>query len=664
MGKLKFFLCSLRIWNKMNERSPSWRNPPKAATIRSYLLLLSFLLPLLQSPAWSEEDAEENPLLHTQLFIEPHKLQAQQIAKLRVKLEIKPGYTLYADSLRLEWAESLKAMGFSLGQVRSTPIIEFFDKPTKKTKKGLRGQSEIDAVFEAPSMETLKARVPSELEVLLTYQSCTDSYCLFPQTISLKSPVKWEGLPSMTPPSAHLNPQKPNAAGDLLSWDWLDRQKSQQLLANSSLILVVFVMFVLGIITSFTPCVYPLIPITLNILGRGTGNRLHTFARAYTYVLGMAITYAVLGVIAAGSGSLFGSVGNSPWVLRGVSLVFLAMALSSFGLFEVTLPATWQTKIQSLTPGGSSYLTSFLMGNISGLIAGPCVGPVLVGLLTYVAQTKNLWLGFWSLFAFALGMGQLLVVVGLSGNFLKRLPRSGAWMKASNIVLGLFMLGAFLYYWKMAVDERLWLGTLGLGILLGGSILAFAEGVGDESTWSATQKDPVLSHTSGQIIVRAIRRGLGFAGLFIGSFLIVWAVADGSRMIEGLTRVSSGGSASSTHEAWLPYNEQELQQALTNRIPVLIDFYADWCTSCAVMEKEVFSKAQFIEAARGIKLLRFDATVETPELKNLKQRFNIVGLPTVVVFDKNGKQREDLEVVGEATLAEFLDLVQKLKSGR
>ncbi|MCX7675615.1 MAG: hypothetical protein N2Z70_07295, partial [Bdellovibrionaceae bacterium] len=108
----------------MNERSPSWRNPPKAATIRSYLLLLSFLLPLLQSPAWSEEDAEENPLLHTQLFIEPHKLQAQQIAKLRVKLEIKPGYTLYADSLRLEWAESLKAMGFSLGQVRSTPIIE------------------------------------------------------------------------------------------------------------------------------------------------------------------------------------------------------------------------------------------------------------------------------------------------------------------------------------------------------------------------------------------------------------------------------------------------------------------------------------------------------------------------------------------------------------
>jgi thiol:disulfide interchange protein DsbD len=623
---------------------------------------MSLFFPLV---AWGEEEAEENPLLHSQLTLEPHELQAQHIGKLKLKLEIKSGYTIYADSLRLEWTPPLKAQGFSLGQVRPSPITEFFDKPTKKTKKGLRGLSEIEAVFEAPSVDSLKAQAPSELEVLLTYQSCTDSYCLFPQTVSLKSPVKWVGLTAATKQDSEMAPNKQDSRveSQLLSWDWLDRQKSQQLLASSSLILVVFAMFFLGIVTSFTPCVYPLIPITLNILGRGHGNRLQTFARAYTYVLGMAITYAVLGVIAAGSGSLFGSVGNSPWVLRGVSLVFLAMALSSFGLFEVTMPAAWQTKIQGLTPGASGYLTSFLMGNLSGLIAGPCVGPVLVGLLTYVAQTKNLWLGFWSLFAFALGMGQLLLVVGISGSFLKHLPRSGAWMKASNIVLGLFMLGAFFYYWKMAVSERLWLGSLGLGVLLGGSILAFAEGLGNDKSSSVPTSETPYTRSTAHIIVTAIRRGLGFSGLFIGSFLIIWAAADGSRMIEGITRVNPGSSTTSWSEAWLPYSEQELQKAMQAHTPVLIDFYADWCTSCAVMEKEVFSQARFLEAARGIKLMRFDATVETSELKQLKQRFNIVGLPTVVVFDKTGTQREDLEVVGEASLAEFLDLIEKLKSG-
>ena len=641
----------------------------------SQVLLLPalFSLFIFATSATLADSAEENPLAATKLEIDPFRLQPQQIAKIKVTLHIKPGYTIYADSIRLRWNEPLSSLGFSLGQVKLRPVITFLDKATKKTKKGLRQTSYVDGVMEAPEAKVLEQQNISELEMILDYQACTESYCLLPQSLILKAPIQWAGITTeATKESKSLtNDNQPTSLtffGFSFS-DFFNKTKSQTAFQQLPWFILLFAMFILGLITSLTPCIYPLIPITVNVLSRKTEQRWQVVIKAYVYVLGLAITYSTLGVIAAGSGSLFGSIANTPWVLGIISMIFLLMALSSFGFFEISLPGAWQNRLQILSPSATNLFNTFIMGNISGLIAGPCVGPVLVAILTFIAQTKNIWLGFWSLFFFALGMGQLLIVIGLFGHYAKKLPRAGDWLTATNVFLGMMMLLAFYYYWRLAVPERLWLGSVGLGLIILGSILAFktlpqAEKGGESPSKNLPAK--LEQNSLLQLTFISIQRGLGFSGLFIGSFLLFWAIVDGPAYIEKITHISKldepHNQNTSFSSVWLPYSENELAQAIQNKQPILIDFYADWCASCLVMEKEVFSKPQFISAAQGIKLLRFDATHETPLLTQLKKRFNIVGLPTIIVFDHTGKQREDLEIVRETSLPEVLEVIKTLKN--
>ncbi|RZL30533.1 MAG: hypothetical protein EOP00_36305, partial [Pedobacter sp.] len=222
-------------------------------------------------------------------------------------------------------------------------------------------------------------------------------------------------------------------------------------LLEGNIFLAFLAVFVVGILTSFTPCILPMLPITLGVIGaKNTKSTFHSFTLSSTYVLGIAITYSILGVIAALTGNLFGSLLQNPFVIGSIAILFCLMGFSMLDLFYVQVPSSIQTRLSSVSQGQKkgSYLGVAAMGIVSGLVATPCVGPVVVTILTYVAQTKNVFLGFWLLFFFAIGMGLILIFFGTFSNRLIKMPKAGAWTETVKKVIGLIMFGVAFYYIK------------------------------------------------------------------------------------------------------------------------------------------------------------------------------------------------------------------------
>jgi thiol:disulfide interchange protein len=223
------------------------------------------------------------------------------------------------------------------------------------------------------------------------------------------------------------------------------RGEFQRTLEEQGLLAALLLVFIAGILASLTPCVYPLIPITVGIFGaKQADTRLHAFGLSVVYVLGIAVTYSVLGVAAASLGTVFGGAMQNPWVLAAISLLFLVLGLSSLGVFEIRLPGAVQTKLSQT--GGAGWAGAFVMGLVAGIIAAPCVGPIVAGILLYVAQQQDPMLGFGLLFTFAIGMGQLFLALGTFSSLLNRLPQSGGWMEGVKLIFGVVFIAMALYY--------------------------------------------------------------------------------------------------------------------------------------------------------------------------------------------------------------------------
>jgi thiol:disulfide interchange protein DsbD len=262
--------------------------------------------------------------------------------------------------------------------------------------------------------------------------------------------------------------------------------------------------------------------------------------------------------------------------------------------------------------------------------------------LTFISQTQNLWLGFWSLFAFALGMGQLLLVVGLSGGLLKVLPKAGAWMNGVKYFFGIILLGTFYYYLSMLIPIRIWEGALGIGLVTLGGFFHY----------SIVKPDKPSLY---------IIKAFSMATLLFGAFLIFWSVMDLSHILSKQTTPLTSTNQDAHLKYWLPYSDQAYAEALKNKKPMIIDFYADWCASCHELDQKTFSQQKFIELTKDFTLLRFDATHESPKLKELKNKYKIVGLPTLVFYDRMGKLRPELEVNEFLTVEELEPILQQLK---
>lgn len=567
------------------------------------------------SQEFNTQGTEEVPemVLHASATVEPTEIDSGQTATLKVDLHLVDGYKAYEDQFRIK---ILEPEGFKVGNFKINPTTEFYDKFSKKNRIGVAGHATLTAAIEAP--ENLNT---DKLRLSVTYQACTESFCLFPREVTFPVQIKLKSNSSEPSP-------KPDG--------WL--KMNFQDLAKKGLPLTFLFMFLFGILTSFTPCHFPMIPITIAVLGKDAHvrTRWQNIAVSHVYVLGIATTYSALGVLAASTGALFGSYINHPAVTLLVAGVFIAMSLSLFGFYELQAPQFirdgWMGKFHR-----DGYLGAFFSGIIAGAIASPCVGPILVGVLTFVAQSQNLWLGFWLLFVYALGMGQLYLLLGIFSGLAKKLPKSGPWMDSVSRAFGLILLGAAAYYLTNLVPPKF--VQLGFGLAL----------VALSVAWGA---------------FRLVQNSTGFQKFRKMSLLALCSVGLITVGQAGMQILRPEGAQDSSTEVhsklqWQVYSEQLIAEAKAAGKPVLIDFYADWCAACKELESKTFTAPEVEELAQKFVLLRFDATDESEQLTELKKKYGIVGLPTIIFLDSSGVWRKDL------TLTEFEEpakFAQRLRS--
>lgn len=374
---------------------------------------------------------------------------------------------------------------------------------------------------------------------------------------------------------------------------------------GGSLRLAYLLAFLGGLATSLTPCVYPLIPITISLFGAREAPRAQALGLAACYVGGIAATYTTLGLVVGLVGGQFGAFMTSPWLIVPVALFFLLMAASMFGAFELSLPNELQGKLSQV--GGRGPLGAFLMGLVAGVVAAPCTGPPLAALLLFVSTQRSVMTGGTLLFTYALGMGVLFFVIA---GFALKMPKSGAWMDAVKAVFGVVMTVAALYYLRNIMPLLRTFGTSSykfllsqsalvvVGILVGGLTLSFSEG-----------------------LARAMRKGIGVLLMVIGLYgCVSWTLAPRGDL------------------KWMTDEAQAVQKARNEGKPLLIDFGADWCPPCKQMEAKTFpDEAVRRELARFV-LLRIDCTNETEHTQAMQAKYQSTSLPSVLVFDRLGKR--------------------------
>jgi thiol:disulfide interchange protein DsbD len=415
---------------------------------------------------------------------------------------------------------------------------------------------------------------------------------------------------------------------------------------DKGLLLTFLLVFLGGLALNLTPCIYPLIPITISYFGgQAEGKKGGTVAHAVIYVIGMAVTYSVLGVIAAFTGSLFGVALQYPLVLAGIALVMVALALSMFNVYELRVPA-----VLNKFAGGSQkgYFGTFFMGLTVGIIAAPCIGPFVLGLLTYVGNRGNVLLGFSLFFVLALGLGVPFLLLGIFSGSINKIPRSGAWMVWVRTIFGFILLGMAVYFLKTLFPNALLYDlALALIMLLAGIYMAWIE-----PTKSAGKVFPFFRNVVGVICF-----GLALATAAGG--IRGYLDEQVNARVQGLA--AAGGTAAKTEAiAWMPYSEERLAAAARDGKTVFIDFFTDWCIACKEMDRDTFSRPEVVAASRAFVMLRSNLTTDKdPVIKELYRRYQVRGVPTYVIIGPDGKEIAPLRLVGFEAKKDFLARLKK-----
>ena len=400
--------------------------------------------------------------------------------------------------------------------------------------------------------------------------------------------------------------------------------------------LAFLLVFVGGVLTSFTPCVYPMIPITISYVGGRARNRAQGFFLALFFVLGIAIMYSSLGILAASTGSIFGAAMQSPAVLVVVALIFAAMGASMLGAFNLALPSGMQGRMTEGAQRGG-VIGAILMGMVTGLVASPCVGPVLVVLLAFVAKTGSIFLGFWLLFAFACGLGLLFLLLGTFAGAISSLPQAGGWMDTVKHVFGVILIGAAIYYVRSLIGPHVTALLAGAFIAIVGVFLgAFTP----------------LSSEPGR--AQLLRRSLGLLLFLSGAAIfLVWLVtivgppgflrpARGPEALSGVAAVTSPGPGAQGMDApgipWMINDEDALARARAEHRPVVQDFYADWCVACVELDEKTWVDPAIIAESRRFTPIKMDFTRRDEFSRAATERYGIHGMPTVIFYDGSGTE--------------------------
>lgn len=392
-------------------------------------------------------------------------------------------------------------------------------------------------------------------------------------------------------------------------------------LADTPLALRLLMLYGLGLLLAFTPCVYPMVPVTVGYFSaQGESRTGKVVLLASVYVLGLALTYSILGAVAASAGGVFGAAMQTPPVLIGISLILIALALSMFGLYEIQPPAF----VQSKSSGKSGVLGALLMGLIFGIVCAPCVGPVVLGLMTYVASLGSPVMGFIMFFALSVGLGTPLFALAA---FSAKLPLPGMWMVAVKKIAGFLLLGAAAYFVAPILPEAVSRYLLSAVVAAGGVYLGFFEKS-----------------------IRASRIGSGL-GKATGAAAVIVAVALVSPKPSAISSLS-----------WQPYQPAALAAAAEAGEPVMVDFTAKWCAACKELERGPFSDPRVIEASQKFTRLRVDGTDPSdPIVKAAVERFAVKGYPTVIFIDSSGDEIANARIVGYVNSADVLKRIDQVR---
>jgi len=522
------------------------------------------------------------------------------------------------------------------------------------------GKTKIDEYFGEVQVyyHSVSARVPvtrssaggGMFEANVTYQGCADrGLCYPPQTKHVSFPAPAIGPKeaeragaATTVPAAHKPEQKTEE-------QWLAGS-----LAHRSLLFALGVFFVAGLGLAFTPCVLPMVPILSSIIvGQGASvTKVRAFTLSLAYVLGMAGTYAAIGVLVG----LFGARMNlqaalqSAPILIGFAGVFVLLALSMFGFYELQLPQAWQNSVNTLSQNlrGGEHVGVAVMGSLSSLVVSPCLSAPLAAALIYISSTGDAWLGGSALLALGLGMGVPLLVIGSSGGHL--LPRAGAWMESVKAVFGVLLLGVAVWLLERVIPPQatllLWaMLAIGVGVYLGA--LDFSPRHGWGQLWKAS----------------------GAFSLIYGVLLLIGAASGAGDPLRPLAGLSAPAvaAAESKDVQWrrvvgVDGLNAELASAAKGGEKVVLDFYADWCISCKVMQRTVFSQPSVAAQLAHFRLLQADLSANDEKDQALLQQFGLYGPPSMLFFDAKGHELTDLRMQGEMDLETFQHHLERVEA--
>ena len=481
----------------------------------------------------------------------------------------------------------------------------------------------------------LPAGVGGTINVKASYQGCSEKGLCY-------APIRKTFEVSM--------PDAASAAGTAntaISSTSQNEDKAATLLKSGKLWLIVAGFFGFGLLLSLTPCVLPMIPILSGIIVGGKHfGKMHTFNLSLAYTLGMALSYTLAGIAAAFSGQLISNALQNPIALGIGALLFVLLALSMFGLYELQLPSSIESKMVNVTNRikGGRFAGVFLMGVLSALIVSPCVAAPLAGALLYISQSHDVVLGGAALFSLSIGMGVPLLLIGASAGSI--LPKTGPWMNAVRNFFGVVMLGMAIWIIGPVIPKALQM-VLWAALLIVPAIFMHAI-------------DPLPKHAHN---AAKFWKGIAIMMLIYGMCVLIGAASGASSPLQPLSQLSL--DSANKNNAHLNFKRvksvSELEAAIAQAQgkPVMLDFYADWCVACKEMEAETFSEGKVQSALANTLLLQADVTQNTAEDSALLQRFGLYGPPGIIFFDGQGKEQTGLRVVGFKNAEAFLQILSQ-----
>jgi len=574
--------------------------------------------------------------------------------RLRLDFKVAEGTYLYEDKLQV----SIEGEGVKVGRLElPKPKI----KPNTIKPDGTIGDVPV-FVHDFQVGVPLVRQKGEALEAKLTvkYQGCAEAGICYPpqkKVFDLALPatsVVGEGTTAAAP--AETTGAAPSAGEEAPEIEQSEQDRIAGMLRSGSTWLVVFSFFGLGLLLSFTPCVFPMIPILSGIIA-GQGNQVTTrraFSLSVVFVLAMAITYTIAGVLAGLFGANLQAAFQDPWILSFFALVFVLLALSMFGFYDLQLPASWQSKLSEISnrqQGGQTTGVA-VMGLLSALIVGPCVAPPLAGALIFIGQTGDWQLGGLALFAMSLGMGAPLIVIGTSAG--KLLPKAGSWMDAVKAVFGVVMLGLAITMLERFLPEVVIMALWGVLLVVSSVYMgALRQLPADASGWSKLWK------------------GLGLVVLIYGILFLVGVAANGRDTLQPLrgilpAGVSGGPAAVTDRVAFKRIKsvedlEREVAAAKAAGKPVMLDFYADWCIYCKTLEKNVFPDPRVRAYLDQFVLLQADVTEQDEQDLALQRRFEVPAPPALIFWNSRGEELRPLRVMGDIGAGELADHLARVR---